>query len=240
MKYGTINLGQIEASINKLGGQDVFERLLTCNSVNVTFSDGKAEVVATDPITSVWKTITIGNISQEKFTPTIKERGMNVSEWSVDMMKQDAFTVVSQEEQIDLVVVSVRDLGFDKTTRYDAICARAKERGLELCPAEVGPQLRLQYLDQPLGEWIRVAMEAIRDSDGDLEVFGVGHYGDGLWLGSLYGRPGSLWSPDDRFVFRARKEFGSSDTLSSETYKPGLLERVKNLEDRVTKLEKII
>ena len=73
-----------------------------------------------------WKTITIGNISQERFTPTIKERGMNVSDWSVDMMKQDAFTVVSQEEQIDLVVVSVRDLGFDKATRYDAICARAK------------------------------------------------------------------------------------------------------------------
>lgn len=206
MKYGTINLGQIEAAINKLGGQDVFERLLTCNSVNVTFSDGKAEVLATDPITSIWKTITIGNISRDKFIPTLKEHGMNVSDWSADMMKQDAFTVVDKEEQINLVNISVADLGFDQATRYDAICQRAKERGLELCPPEVGPQLRLQYLDQPFGEWIRVAMEAIRGSDVDLDVFVVGHDDDGLWLHSRYGNPDDLWDPDDRFVFRARKQ----------------------------------
>ena len=206
MKYGTINLGQIEAAINKLGGQDVFERLLTCNSVNVTFSDGKAEVLATDPITSIWKTITIGNISRDKFIPTLKEHGMNVSDWSADMMKQDAFTVVDKEEQINLVNISVADLGFDQATRYDAICQRAKERGLELCPPEVGPQLRLQYLDQPFGEWIRVAMEAIRDSDGDLLVFRVVRNDVGLWLYSYYGSPDDLWDPDDRFVFRARKQ----------------------------------
>ena len=206
MKYGTINLGQIEAAINKLGGQENFERLLTCSSVNVTFSDGKAEIVATDPVTSIWKTITIGNISRDKFIPALKERNMNVSDWSADMMKQDAFTVVKQEEQIDLVVMSVRDLGFDRATRYDAICQRAKERGLELCPPEVGPQLRLQYLDQPLGEWIVIAMEAIRDSGGDLRVFRVEHSDDGLWLYSYYGGPDDCWDPDDRFVFRARKQ----------------------------------
>ena len=206
MKYGTINLGQIEAAINKLGGQENFERLLTCNSVNVTFSDGTAEVVACDPITSTWKTITIGNISRDKFTPTLKERGMNFRNWSADMMKQDAFVVAQKEEQIDLVNVSVAELGFDRATRYDAICQRAKERGLDLCPPEVGPQLRLQYLDQPHGEWIRVAMEAIRDSDGDLNVFGVEHGGDGLWLIGGCGGPVDLWGPDDRFVFRARKQ----------------------------------
>jgi hypothetical protein len=206
MKYGTINLGQIEAVINKLGGQENFERLLQCNSVNVTFSDGRAEVVSIDPVTSIWKTITIGNISRDKFIPALKVRGMNVSDWSADMMKQDAFTVAEQEQQIDLVNVSVAELGFDNATRYDAICARAKERGLELCPPEVGPQLRLQYLDQPLGEWLRVAMEAIRDSDGDLCVFSVVHHDGGLWLYSYYGKPDSRWAPDDRFVFRACKQ----------------------------------
>ncbi len=210
MKYGTINLGQIEAVINKLGGQENFERLLTCNSVNVTFSDGKAEVVTTDPITSIWRTITIGNIARDQFGSMLKERGMNVSDWSVDIMKQGAFTVAEQEEQIDLVNVSVAELGFDKAIRYDAICARAKERGLELCPPEVGPQLRLQYLDQSLGEWLRVAMEAIRGSDGDLNVFRVEHHDDGLWLGSYYGKPDDLWYPGGRFVFRACKQ--PSDT----------------------------
>jgi hypothetical protein len=204
-KYSTWNRGQDEALLNKLGGQEVAERILTCSSVNVTFSDSKAEVVATDPVTSIWKPITIGNISRDKLILILKERGINVGDWVADMMKQDAFTVAQKEEQIDLVNVSVAELGFDKATRYDAICARAKERGLELCPPEVGPQLRLQYLDQPLGEWIRVAMEAIRDSGGLLRVFSVGHRDDGLWLSSFYGKPDSLWFPGYRFVFRARK-----------------------------------
>ena len=206
MKYGNVTFGQVEAAINKLGGQDVFERLLTCSSVNVIFRDGKAEVVATDPITSIWKTITIGNIARDQVGPTLKERGMNVSDWLADMMKQDAFTVAQEEEQIDLVNVSVAELGFDQATRYDTICARAKERGLELCPSEVGLQLRLQYLDQPLGEWIRVAMEPIRDSDGELLIFLVGRIDDGLWLNGNYGKPGNLWGPNYRFVFRAGKQ----------------------------------
>jgi hypothetical protein len=101
--------------------------------------------------------------------------------------------------------MSVAGLGFEEETRYDAICERAKERGFELCPPEVGPQLRLQYKDQPSGEWLAIAMEAISISDGDLNVFHVEHDGDGLWLCSFYGGPGDLWYPDYRFVFRARK-----------------------------------
>jgi len=47
------------------------------------------------------------------------------------------------------------------------IYAAAKERGLELCPAEVGPQLRLQYQDQ-LDEWLVIGMEPILGPDGTL------------------------------------------------------------------------
>lgn len=199
-KYGKWTRGQDEALLNMLGGIDVALKILTCNSVNVAFSDGKAEVTATDPIISIWGTITIGNIARNQFDSTLEKRGMNVSDRSVDMMEKSAFTVAEQEEQIELVNVSVAELGFDKATRYDVICARAKERGLELCPPEVGPQLRFQYPDQPLNDCLAVAMEAICSS-----VFCLERLGDALWLDGSCGYPDSCWDPDDHFVFRVCK-----------------------------------
>ncbi|MBI4090684.1 MAG: hypothetical protein HY422_01545, partial [Candidatus Komeilibacteria bacterium] len=80
-----------------------------------------------------------------------------------------------------------------------------RELGYELCPAEVGPQLRLQYQDQPLNEWLVIAMEAISVSDGNLLVFYVKHLVVGQWLGTYSGSPGYLFNPDGRFVFTRRK-----------------------------------
>lgn len=202
MKYGTVTFGQVEAFINKLGGQEVFERLLTYNSFNVTFSDVNAKVMATDPVTSVWKTITIGNVQRDELMSTLKARGMNAMDWLADIIQQDEFTVVDKEEQVDLVNISVAELGFDRATRYDAICARAEELGLKLCPSEVGPQLRLQYLDQPRNERLHVAMEAIYDLDGDWNILNTEHDAVGFWLREDCGNPDHCWRPDDRFIFR--------------------------------------
>ena len=62
-------------------------------------------------------------------------------------------------------------------------------------PAEVGPQLRLAYSDQSMGEWMVMATEPIRGPDGDLCVFRVARSGDARWLGTSYGDPGFEWSP---------------------------------------------
>ena len=45
----------------------------------------------------------------------------------------------------------------------------------------------------------------ITDSDGDLNVFHVGHDGGELWLYGYDGRPGYFWGSVCRFVFVRRK-----------------------------------
>jgi hypothetical protein len=128
---------------------------------------------------------------------------MKIGDWGDDILGR---IFCSQEEiDLDLVVMSVGDLGFKGSARYADICMKAVELGLELCPAEVGPALRLQYGDQPRDEWLRIAMEAIADRDGDRSIFYVERDSDDLWLSAYGGHPGSVRDAGDRFVFVRRK-----------------------------------
>jgi hypothetical protein len=149
----------------------------------------------------IWKQITVkGKPDLYKF---------KVSAEALNMSEKIRYP---REKTIDLVKLQVKDLEisaeFPTTTQ---IYARAKELGLELCPAWVGPQLRVDYEDQPIDEWLFVAMEPIADSGGDPSVFRLGRDGGLLWLRGSWAEPDSRWYPDYQFVF----SFPQVQTLSS-------------------------
>lgn len=199
MKYNDFTLGQIEAVLNKLGGIEGVMDFLSGKTIVKVPSDEKT-------LFNVWKTIKLGNYKNaDEFRKALKKNGFKTGDWANDILDKPAFTVAGAEEEIQLVNVSVADLGFKNGATYKGICAKAKELGLELCPNEVGPQLRLQYKDQPKGEHLCIAMEPITDSDGDLHIFNVGRDDDGLWLRGSYGYSVDFWSASHRFVFRLRK-----------------------------------
>ena len=156
----------------------------------------------------VWKTIKLGTgfKKADDFRRALRDGEFRLSDWASDILGKPAFTVASEETEVDLVKVTVAELGFKKGARRDQIYERAKELGLEFCPPEVGPQLRLQYQDQPNGEWILVAMEPIIGSGGYPSVFCVGRGDSELWLSSRWGDPDGFWGPDGLWVFcRPRK-----------------------------------
>lgn len=156
----------------------------------------------------VWKTIKlgIGPKNADDFRHALREGGFKVGDWANDILGKPAFTVATEEIEVDLVVASGAELGFKDGATREQIYIRAKELGLDLCLAEVGPQLRLQYKDQPNGEWILIAMEPITVSDGSLLVFRVECGHSELWLYGGGGDPGRFWRPASRWVFvRPRK-----------------------------------
>lgn len=158
---------------------------------------------------ALWKTIKLGTglTTADDFRHALKSGGYHIGDWGNDILGRRAFTVAGDEEtEVDLVVLSVAELGFkDGASRKD-IYKRALKLGLELCPAEIGPQLRLQYKDQPNGEWLLIGMEPITASDGRLRVFSVEHDAHGLWLLGSFGGPASFWGGAGRWVFvRPRK-----------------------------------
>lgn len=120
-----------------------------------------------------------------------------VSSWAKDLIKSKDFKI-EKPRKIDPTIISVKELGFPEGATYKEICERAKEKGLELCPAEVGPQLRLQ---SDFGEWLTIAMNPITDSDGYPRVFRVVRDEGVRWLDAVWGGPEHFWLAGGAFVF---------------------------------------
>ena len=145
----------------------------------------------------------IGGKNKKELEKELKENKVWISDYAKSMMDNSDFTTSKKLEQLNLARITVKSLGFPNGATTDEIYKKAEELGLELCPAEVGPQLRLQYLDQPNGEYIFIGMKQISDSDGYPDVFGVSRYDGGLLrLFGYLARPGHGWDGRSGFVFR--------------------------------------
>jgi len=156
---------------------------------------------------NLWRTIKLGTglVTADDFRRALKAAGHHIGDWANDILGQCAFTASTKETEVDLVVVSVSELGFPNGATRQEIYRKAQKLGLMLCSPEVGPQLRLQYPDQPLNQWLLIGMEPITDSDGFLYVFCVERDGYGQWLYTDCGSAGSVWNGNDRWVFILRK-----------------------------------
>lgn len=167
---------------------------------------GHSEIQPVTRTFPTWRMVTLGLYkTADEHRKALEQAGFKISDYAAYILGKPVFTAAEKETEIDLVHVTISGLGFNNSARFDEICARAKEQGLELCPAEVGPALRLQYPDLPRGGRIIVAMEPITGSGGYPEVFRVEHDGVGQWLGTCYVYPDNVFNPGDRFVFRPRK-----------------------------------
>jgi hypothetical protein len=112
------------------------------------------------------------------------------------------FAFTKTKLELDLVVVSVAHLGFSEDgASIGAIYARARSLGLGLCPPDLGLALRLNYLNQPRGEFLHIAMRPVALYNGELIDFTVGN--DGVWLLILGGeaRADLVLAGPVRFVF---------------------------------------
>lgn len=131
----------------------------------------------------IWKTISIGTHARiDELKDAILSSGFRIGDWANDVLGEPNFTVASEEKKIDLVRITPKDLGFKEGAYREDIYNRALELGLKLCPLEVGPQLRLQYIDQPRLESLQIGMEPQVDSEGHRSEFRVVHGGDDFSL----------------------------------------------------------
>lgn len=177
----------------------IFKTLEHFEHVYTSFPEGRI----------IKSTIEIGDKTVKELERELKGGKIQVGSYAKSMMESKDFITTKKTESIDLIILKVRDLGLGEEPTTDQIYQKIQELGLELCPAEVGPQYRLQNIDQPLEESFSIGMKQIsvsdsRPSDGRPNVFRLGRNEDGLLLGARIARPSSQWDLDEQCVFRLR------------------------------------
>ena len=128
-------------------------------------------------------TLTLGTYrSGAELLAALIEEKCRVSLWSAQALENPDFPVAAAEITVDIVVVSMREMGFaaGELATLDTIYARAKQMGLEMCPIETAAQLRLQFLDQPdwitgarLGEFFVASEPFVLTREGLPKIFSV-------------------------------------------------------------------
>jgi len=138
------------------------------------------------------------------FREALKKARCGIEEWADDIIGKRGLRVASEKTEVKLVAVSVAELGFAMGATRADIFRRANQIGLALCSREVGPQMRLQYKNQPSGECLTIGMEPITDSEGNSAIYDIrcSEFFDGwLQLGAMVGDSDYFWSSVTRWVF---------------------------------------
>jgi hypothetical protein len=139
---------------------------------------------------ATWKTISLGTFtSTNAMFNALDDRDIHIGDMADEILHRPTFTISKVKMDMELVVLSVNQLSSGKKNFLALIFARARKLGYELCPPEVAVQLRLQYDDQPIGEFLDIAMEPIATYEGALVGLSVGNGGAGLML---VGKPVTL------------------------------------------------
>jgi len=161
-KYSDLTHGQIEAMVNKLGGMEGVRDFLS----------GKTYVKPFVPFPT-WKWIMFGiNTNLDKYLAAFEEQGCYLNKYNHtdQLIPNLQFSGVKEFTKLELVKVSVKQLGFPDGASYEDIVKAAKRERLQLCPIELIFALRLDYRDSKIGQiQLEIATVPVKDPNTNAE-----------------------------------------------------------------------
>jgi hypothetical protein len=149
---------------------------------------------------AIRRTIELGSLTKAELLKTFAQHSIQMNEMGTRLFADAPCTPAEDSCHLETVELKVRDLGIPAGSTSAQIFQAASQLGLDLCPVDAGPYLRLQYLDQPEGHWITVASPKLREGDYP-NGFYLRRLPDGLWLRGYWAAPEHVWDADDHFIF---------------------------------------
>ncbi|WP_339194682.1 helicase [Solibacillus sp. FSL R5-0449] len=166
----------------------------------------------------ITKSIVVGGLSKADLIQKLQQSSISLNQYGERLLYDDRFTTTETAYSVEIVELSVRDLGFPNGATLPEIFRQANELGLQLCPPELGPYLRLEYVDQDEGNSgdlsqkneapsgsVTIASELISNEESFPKGFYVRKVDGILWLRGYVADNLHVWNPDNRFVFKSDK-----------------------------------
>ena len=154
---------------------------------------------------TITRTVDVGGLTKSELIQELQRNSISLNAYGERLFADDHFTTSETSHRLKTVELTVRDLGFPEGATTAQIFERASELGLELCPLELGPHLRLRYLDQPEGFWITIASKKISEDNDFPNGFYLRRLDDGLWLRGYRAEPQYVYDSDNHFIFSQTK-----------------------------------
>ncbi|MEG0775207.1 hypothetical protein [Clostridium sp.] len=163
---------------------------------------------------TIIRDITIGGLTKSQLMQKLQEHSIMMNEYAEKLFHNDNFTTSDFTFSVKTVELTARDLGFPDGATMTQIIERARKVGLNLCPLELGPHMRLQYLDQPEGYLgkpafqhqapygsITIVSERLTQDEDLLEGFYLRRIDGVLWVRGYHASQDHAWNPDDHLMF---------------------------------------
>ncbi|WP_042148328.1 hypothetical protein [Paucisalibacillus sp. EB02] len=163
---------------------------------------------------AITRTIEVGGLTKFELFQKMEQNSIMLNEYGETLLSDERFTTSETTYTLKTVELTIRDLGYPDGSTLPRIFKRSSELGLELCPLELGPHLRLKYLDQPDGNTrnlsqqnqapfgsITIASEIVSEDDDFPKGFYLRNINGVLWLRGYIADDQHVWSPDDHFIF---------------------------------------
>ncbi|MCU0490413.1 MAG: hypothetical protein MUD01_02300 [Chloroflexaceae bacterium] len=177
---------------------------------------------------TITRTVQVGGLLKSELLEQLQRNAIALNEPADRLFASEYFTTTSSRYSTMTVELTVRDLGFPHGATIAEIYNKAGALGLSLCPLELGPHLRLQYLDQPEGYWgqpvrqhqapsgsITIASEPPSVDNEFPKGFYLRRIKGVLWLRGYRSSPEHIWEPDDHFIFRQTERRHGHTTCKS-------------------------
>lgn len=176
--------------------EGIFEKLPSMEYIYTSFPDKRIQLIEIKSTIEYPKT-------KDAWINVFKERSISLEGGTKEMLEKMEHTALPENQKF--IRLTVADLGFDSSTEYQKICAKAERLGLQLCAQDDRPKLRLLY-DQPTNDYITIAMKSIEFSFGSLRLWRLNRDGDReSRLDWRIGRFDLKWNTYYEFIFRVRK-----------------------------------